>query len=63
LKGWLHIGQALAVSPEASDVRLAGSIALFIQEATSYWNPQKGMQKNGMETQRPIPMASPQFRR
>lgn len=31
LRAWLHIGQALAKSPDARDVKLAGSIALFLQ--------------------------------
>ncbi len=63
LKGWLHIGQALAGSPDARDVRLAGSIAAFIQETTSSWNLQKGMYEIGKDIQRPIPVVSPQVRR
>ncbi|MBQ0919269.1 relaxase/mobilization nuclease domain-containing protein [Hydrogenophaga aromaticivorans] len=63
LKGWLHIGQALAGSLDARDVRLAGSIAMFIQEATSSWNPQKGMHEVGKDTQHPIPVLSLQVRR
>ena len=63
LKGWLHIGRALAGSRDARDVKLAGSIALFIQEATSSWNPQKGMHEIGKDTQRPKPLLSPQIRR
>ena len=35
LKGWLHIGRALAGSADARDVKLAGSIAVFIQEASA----------------------------
>ena len=31
LRAWLHIGQALAKSPDAKDVKLAGAIALFLQ--------------------------------
>ncbi|HAX23305.1 MAG TPA: conjugal transfer protein TraS [Hydrogenophaga sp.] len=31
LRAWLHIGQTLAKSPDARDVKLAGSIALFLQ--------------------------------
>lgn len=34
LRAWLHIGQALAKSPDAKDVKLAGSIALFLQGAS-----------------------------
>lgn len=33
LRAWLHIGQALAKSPDARDLKLAGSIALFLQES------------------------------
>jgi hypothetical protein len=63
LKGWLHIGQALAGSHAARDVKLAGSIAVFIQEATSSWNPQKGTHELGRDTQRPAPVGDPQIRR
>lgn len=63
LKGWLHIGQALARSSDVRDVRLAGSIAVFMQEATSSWNPQKGMDEIGKDIQRPMPVVSPQVRR
>jgi len=31
LRAWLHIGQALAMSPDAKDVKLDGSIAVFLQ--------------------------------
>lgn len=63
LKGWLHIGQALAGSPDAKDVRLAGSIAVFIQKTNLSWNPQKGMDEIGKDIQRPMPVVSPQVRR
>lgn len=41
LKGWLHIGHALARSPDARDVKLAGSIAVFLQETAATWVPTK----------------------
>ncbi|WP_310567281.1 relaxase/mobilization nuclease domain-containing protein [Hydrogenophaga sp.] len=31
LRAWLHIGQALAKSPDVNDVKLAGAIVLFLQ--------------------------------
>ncbi|MDO9571505.1 MAG: conjugal transfer protein TraS [Hydrogenophaga sp.] len=33
LRAWLHIGQALAKSPDARDVKLARAIALFLQDS------------------------------
>ncbi|MGM9428715.1 relaxase/mobilization nuclease domain-containing protein [Hydrogenophaga sp. MI9] len=51
LKGWLHIGRALAGSPDARDVKLAGSIAVFIQEATFSWNVQKMAHEAGIGPQ------------
>lgn len=41
LNSWLHIGQALAGSPDARDVKLAGSIAVFLQETAATWLPTK----------------------
>jgi hypothetical protein len=34
LRAWLHIGQALAESSDAKDMKLAGSITLFLQESS-----------------------------
>jgi hypothetical protein len=59
LKGWLHIGRALAGSADARDVKLAGSIAVFIQEATTSWMPRK----RSRETLSPAPFVDPQIRR
>ncbi|MEZ5663164.1 MAG: conjugal transfer protein TraS [Burkholderiaceae bacterium] len=42
VRGWQHIGQALAQSSDPRDVRLAASIAGFVQETNSSWYPQKG---------------------
>lgn len=53
LKGWLLIGRALAGSPDARDVKLAGSIAVFIQEATASWGAQKSSPDFGRETLNP----------
>lgn len=52
LKGWMHIGRVLAESPNARDVKLAGSISAFIHEATSSWNVQKMTHEIGIESQR-----------
>lgn len=52
LKGWLHIGRALAGSPDARDVKLAGSIAIFLREATSSWSVQKTAHEVGKGPQR-----------
>ena len=63
LKGWLHIGQALAGSTDARDVKLAGSIAAFIREATSSWKPPNESHEIGRETQRPAPSVIPDIHR
>jgi hypothetical protein len=56
LKGWLHIGRALAGSPDARDVKLAGSIAVFIQETVAKWGPLKSMQDPGKTPARVDPV-------
>jgi hypothetical protein len=56
LKGWLHIGRALAGSPDARDVKLAGSIAVFIQETVAEWGPTKFMQDPGKTPSRVDPV-------
>ncbi|MDO9481431.1 MAG: conjugal transfer protein TraS, partial [Hydrogenophaga sp.] len=56
LKGWLHIGRALAGSPDARDVKLAGSIAVFIQETVAKWGPTKSMQDPGKTPARVHPV-------
>ena len=53
LKGWLRIGRALAGSSDARDVKLAGSIAVFIQETVAKWGPLKSMQDLGKAPARP----------
>jgi hypothetical protein len=62
LKSWLHIGRALAGSPEARDVKLAGSIAVFIQEATSSWNLQKTGHEVGKDSKPLDPTVDSQVR-
>ena len=63
LKGWLHIGRALAGSPDARDAKLAGSIAVFIQEASAFWMVQKTTQEPARShTHNPAPM-QPALRR
>ena len=63
LKGWLHIGRALAGSADARDVKLAGSIAVFIQEASASWTMQKTTHEAGRDAQRPGPAVDSQIRR
>jgi hypothetical protein len=63
LKGWLHIGRALAGSPDARDVKLAGSIAVFIQEASTSWKMPETAHEVGSESQRPGLAADSQIRR
>jgi hypothetical protein len=63
LKGWMHIGQALAGSTDARDVKLAGSIAAFIREATSSWKLPNESHEIGRELHRPAPVVDPQIRR
>ena len=64
LKGWLNIGQALAGSTDARDLKLAGSIAAFIREATSSWKlPNESHEIGRGELQRPAPVVDHQIRR
>ena len=63
LKGWLHIGRALSGSPDARDLKLAGSIAAFIQEVTASWNLQRGSHESDRSTQLQTPAASIQIDR
>ncbi|MDO9483585.1 MAG: conjugal transfer protein TraS [Hydrogenophaga sp.] len=63
LKGWLHIGRALAGSADARDVKLAGSIAIFIQEASASWTMQKTTHEAGRDFQRPGSAVDSQIRR
>ncbi len=56
LKGWLHIGRAMAGSAEARDVKLAGSIAAFIQETFAKWGPSKSMRHLGKTPARVDPV-------
>ncbi|QCB44906.1 conjugal transfer protein TraS [Hydrogenophaga sp. PAMC20947] len=63
LKGWMHIGQALAGSTDARDVKLAGSIAAFIREATSSWKRRNESHEIGRELQRSALVVDPQIRR
>lgn len=63
LKGWLHVGRALAGSPDERDVKLAGSIAVFIQEASTSWKMPETAHEVGSESQRPGLAADSQIRR
>ncbi|HAX20940.1 MAG TPA: conjugal transfer protein TraS [Hydrogenophaga sp.] len=62
LRGWLHVGRALAASSDIRDVKLAASIASFVQEATSSWNLKKGSHEAVKEPQRPAPLVGPDIR-
>ncbi|MFC3686006.1 relaxase/mobilization nuclease domain-containing protein [Hydrogenophaga luteola] len=63
MRGWLHIGQALAQSPDARDIRLAVSIADFVQDATASWNHQRSTHQTGTLPQRQVPTVGPETRR
>jgi len=63
LKGWLHIGQALAGSTDARDVRLAGSISVFIQEANGSWISQNHSPEISQEKVNPAQETSPKIHR
>jgi hypothetical protein len=63
LRGWLHIGRALAGSPDTKDVKLAGSIAVFIQESTSSWNVRRTAHEIGKESHHLGPTVDSQIRR
>ncbi len=63
LKGWLHIGRALAGSSDARDVKLARSIAVFVQEVTATWNLQRGSQDSARQTPPQAPAVSVQIHR
>lgn len=41
LRAWLHIGQALAMSSDARDVKLAGSIAFFLRGSSVPTEPSR----------------------
>jgi hypothetical protein len=63
MRGWLHIGQALAQSSDARDIGLAASIANFVKDATATWNQRKGSHESGKVPQRPAPDVRPETRR
>ncbi|MGE0100119.1 MAG: conjugal transfer protein TraS [Hydrogenophaga sp.] len=63
LKGWLHIGQALAKSPDPRDVKLAGSIAVFIHEANGRWISPNNSPEISQDKVNPSQNASSQIRR
>jgi hypothetical protein len=63
LDAWMHIEQALAKTGEAKDVRLAGSIAAFVQEATTMWATLRDQKEVGRRSVRSAPLVGPQVRR
>jgi len=60
LDAWMHIEQALAKTGEAKDVRLAGSIAAFVQEATTMWETSRADKEVRRGTVRSAALADPQ---
>jgi type IV secretory pathway VirD2 relaxase len=63
LDAWIHIEQALAKTGEAKDVRLAGSIAAFVQEATTTWATLRAEKEVGRGSVRSAALVGPQVRR
>jgi hypothetical protein len=63
LDAWMHIGQALAKTGEAKNVRLAGSIAAFVQEATTTWATARAEKEAGRGTGRSSALDGPKIER
>jgi hypothetical protein len=63
LKGWLHIGRALAKSPNPEDVKLAGSIAVFIHEANGRRISQNNSPEISQDKANPAQYTSSQIHR
>jgi hypothetical protein len=63
LDAWMHIGQALAKTGEAKDVRLAGSIAAFVQDATKAWASARAEKEVGRSSAHSAALDGPQVRR
>jgi hypothetical protein len=63
LDAWMHIEQALTKTGEAKDARLAGSIAVFVQEATTTWATLRAEKKVVRGSMRPVVLVDPQLRR
>jgi len=63
LDAWMHIGHALTKTGEAKDVKLAGSIAAFIQEATTTWVTARADKEVGRGTVRSAALDGPKTER
>jgi hypothetical protein len=63
LYAWMNIEQALAKTGEANDVKLAGSVAAFVHEATTTWATLRTEQEVGGGSVRSATLISPQVRR
>ena len=63
LGAWVHIGQALAKTGDAEDVKLAGSIATFIHEQSATWAPSKADRVAVRDVPRPEPGGDSALRR
>ena len=53
LGAWVHLGQALAKTGDAEDVKLAASIAAFIHEQSATWAPSKAERVAARDVPRP----------
>jgi hypothetical protein len=63
LYAWMNIEQALAKTGEANDVKLAGSVAAFVHEATTTWATLRTEQEVGGGSVRSATLIGPQVRR
>jgi hypothetical protein len=60
LGAWMHIGRTLAETGEAKDVKLAGSIAAFVQEVTTTWATSRAEKEAGRGSVRSAALDGPQ---
>ena len=63
LGAWLHIGHALAGSSDSKDVKLACSIATFLQDASASWTLSKTSPNMGKDAKPLDPVVDHQVRR
>jgi type IV secretory pathway VirD2 relaxase len=63
LDAWMQIGQVLNKTGETKDVKLAISIAAFIQEATTTWATSRADKDVGRGSQRSSALIDPQMLR
>ena len=63
LGAWAHIGQAFARTGDAQDLKLAASIAVFIQETSATWVTTRVGQDLGRGVVHAAPVVGPEVRR